>query len=817
MRSNPIALAVFVVLHGATVCANSLANTEFFEKQVRPILVQSCYECHGPDSEEGEGGLRLDSLPGMLRGGQLGAAIVPGEPDRSLLIHAVSHDPTVSAMPPDSRLERTEIAALRRWIEMGARWPETELPTPTTHRSSKGDFELTDEDRAFWAFVAPRRTPVPEVRDPNWSGNPIDAFVWAGLKAAGLKPAPGVHRRRLIRRATLDLHGLPPTPAEVDAYLKDTSPGAFDRVIDRLLASPRYGERWGRHWLDVARYSDSNGMDDNIAYADAWRYRDYVIASFNADKPYDRFVAEQLAGDLLTGWGDPNRSESIIATTFLMLGAKMPSADDPIKQQLDIVDEQLDTACRAFMAITMGCARCHDHKFDPLSMRDYYALAGIFRSTRSMLGYRVDSKFNLTSLEGRSQNEQLARIEVQLDVHDDALVNGNKINMSPAQRARHTQARDEALRKMTAMQTAMAVEDGSIEDMPILLRGNHLTPATVVPRGMPEILRADVPGQIGPPESGRRELAEWLARPSHPLTARVMVNRIWQWHFGQGIVRSVDNFGRLGERPDNQPLLDWLSLRFIEFGWSVKQMHRLMMTSSSYRMSVDFNAQAAAIDSGNRLLWRMNRRRLEAEVIRDSVLAVGGLLNLKMGGSLLPIPNHKIMTGSEIQQCNDTHQQPRRTVYLPVIRSGLHEFLKTFDFPDPAVLTGQRNITTVAPQALFMMNSPLVSTASRQLAQHLKPHLRRESPRPSRSSTRSWHSPVVSSQSEDREAGVVQAYEIILSRPPTQNEVGHWLNFFERRHELEQNDPVDAREDSLTAWESLCRVLLSSNEFVYRN
>ena len=797
MQFNLLSSAI-VVSHLAACCLECRADAELFEQQVKPLLIRSCYECHGPDTGNGEGGLRLDSLAGMLRGGQLGPAIVPGEPDRSLLIHSVTHDPTVESMPPDTRLQSTEIGLLRSWIQQGAHWPGTERPALSTVRSSVDDFELTDEDRTFWAFAAPRRPPVPRVRNKAWPRNAIDAFLLAAQEATGVRPGAPAGKRALIRRATLDLHGLPPTADEVGDFLEDAVPDAFDRVIDRLLASPRYGERWGRHWLDVARYSDSNGMDDNIAYADAWRYRDYVIAAFNDDKPYDRFVAEQLAGDLLTGWSDPGRAESVIATTFLMLGPKMPSADDPIKQQLDVVDEQLDTVGRAFMGLTMGCARCHDHKFDPLSTRDYYALAGIFRSTRSMLGYRVDSKFNLTALAGRQQNELLARYESQLDLHDDALVNGNKINMSAAQRAEHTQTKEDALRQMAAMQTAMAVEEGRIEDMAILLRGNHLTPTDIVPRDVPQIFR-DGPSQIGPAESGRRELARWLTSPAHPLTARVMVNRIWQWHFGQGIVRSVDNFGRLGERPDNQPLLDWLASRFIASGWSVKEMHRLLMTSSSYRLGVDVNDRAAAVDPENRLLWRMNQRRLEAEVIRDSLLAVGGLLDLSMGGGLLPIPNHKIMSGGEIQQCNDVHTQPRRTVYLPVIRSGLHEFLKTFDFPDPAVLTGRRSTTTVAPQALFMMNSELVTRVARRLSERIAPgHV------------------------SQRRVRIALAYEIILSRPPTSSDVQEWIGFFDGYRLVDTGAEVKSSEatesdDTSAAWQSLCRVLLSSNEFVYRN
>jgi len=770
---------------------NNQRAIDVFEKTVRPLLVKHCYECHGPQAEQAASGLRLDSLLSILKGGDSGPAVVPGKPDLSLLIHAVSHEPSVTAMPPDKRLGRAEIAQLIDWVSLKAPWPVEGLDQKS-RRPRVAESGITDEDRHFWAFQPVRVQRLPRVRDRHWFRNPIDQFVLFRLEASGLSPAEPADRRTLIRRATFDLHGLPPTPQEVADFVRDDSPDAFERLVERLLNSPRYGEKWGRHWLDVARYSDSNGMDDNIAFADAWRYRDYVIAAFNQDAPYDQFVREQVAGDLLTTWHAPRRADAVVATTFLMLGQKQPSADDPVKQQLDIVDEQLDTLTRAFLAMTVACARCHDHKFDPYSQRDYYALAGILRSTTSMLSFRVDAKFNVTALTSSADNAMVSRLEQQMDRHDDVLVNGNKLDMTAELRKSHTDELNAAYEKMSAIPTAMAVEDGTVSDMPVLLRGNHLTPSGPVARGVPRILAGRRPFSVAARASGRRELAEWLASPENPLTARVMVNRIWQWHMGTGIVASVDNFGRLGQRPRNPELLDWLAMRFVESGWSIKAMHRLIMCSSTYRMSSRDNQAARQVDPQNQLLWRMPPRRLQAEELRDSLLMVSGQLDNTMGGRTLPIRNHKIMSGSEISKCNAVHQQPRRTVYLPVIRSGLHEFLTTFDFPDPSVPAGRRHATTVAPQALYMMNAPLMDTAAQRVARMLMTS--------------------AGSMTADR---VRAAYELLLTRRATPGDVSQWKRFIDRRMQLAVKTGLPADAAELAAWESLARVLFSSNTFIY--
>ena len=765
---------------------------DFFEKQVRPILANNCYPCHGPASGEGQAGLRLDSLDGMLRGGRSGPALVPREPDRSLFIHAVNHD-TFVQMPAKKKLPRTEIAALTRWVKAGAKWPDSSLP-PRPKPATEAPPEQPRYTRAqtdHWAFQPVREPPLPETADSKLTRSPIDRFLRAALEAKGLTSADPADKRTLIRRATIDLHGLPPTPAEVDAFLADDLPDAFANVVDRLLASPRYGERWGRHWLDVARYADSNGMDDNIVHGDAWRYRDYVIKAFNDDKPYDRFVREQLAGDLMTDWGDDNRAESLIATGFLMLGPKMVGEDDPVKQKLDFADEQLATTTRAFLGLTIDCARCHDHKFDPISTQDYYSLLGIFTSTKTVLTYRVTSKLNAVALYTESDERRLSEIEEKFDFHDDFVTNSNLATTPEEVFNEHNEAIRVAKREYECIPKAMAVGEGEIADLPVMIRGSHLTPGDPAPRGFPAVLGGPEKSPIGPDRSGRLELAEWLSRPDHPLTARVMVNRIWKGHFGEGIVRTTDNFGLLGDRPDNRPLLDWLAARFVESGWSIKTMQRLIMLSDAYRMGSRPNAENTAIDPENRLLWRMHRRRMEAEVIRDSLLAVSGNLNDRRGGRAMRHDNFVNLNGDGLSRDPALYASRRRSVYLPVLRSALYEVFETFDFANPSTIQGKRQTTTVAPQALFMMNSELMDEASRSLAERIV------------------------RENESDANRLRAAYRHVHLRGPDSEESTRAMHFLERYTQAAADPTNESEKRRPSTWQALCRVLLSSNEFVY--
>jgi Protein of unknown function (DUF1553)/Protein of unknown function (DUF1549)/Planctomycete cytochrome C len=770
------------------------AGIRFFETKIRPVLAENCFGCHGPESGKGKAGLRIDSFESLRRGGNSGPAIVPGDPDASLLILAVRHDSSLAAMPPKSKLQQGEMEALTAWVKMGAPWPTAATahaaPKPPTAASGARWDQAT---RAFWAFQPLKIPPLPDVGDRRWPRTPIDRFILSKLEESRLKPAIPADKKTLIRRATLDLLGLPPSPEEIDAFDRDQSPDAFARVVDRLLASPRYGERWGRHWLDVARYADSNGMDDNLAYPEAWRYRDYVIAAFNSDKPFDRFLEEQLAGDLLAGVERARRNELIVATGFLALGPKMLAEDDPVKQQMDIVDEQLDTTSRVFLGLTMGCARCHDHKFDPLLLSDYYALAGIFKSTRTMLTYRVDSKWNATGLGAEQSALRLEDLEQIIDRHDNALVNGNTNKMSAEERTARAKLLEDAKTEYAKIPKAMAVTEGIVGDLSVFLRGNHLTKGPLAPRRFPTILAGYDQAPLTPSASGRLELARWLAAPENPLTARVLVNRVWRWHFGRGLVRSVDNFGKLGQPPTHPQLLDWLATQFIRDGWSVKALHRRIMASQSYQMSTAWDEHASQVDPENRLFWRMPRTRMDAETLRDSILSVCGRLDSRMGGEAIPAPApFQNLTATGVASKAELYQTDRRSVYLPVLRGAVYDQFQAFDFPDPAVANGDRMGTTVASQALFMMNGPLMRSAPEDLAKHLltEPGLS-DRDRMQRASTR------------------------ILGRLASDQQISGWTSFLERYQAADsvKAETKDARRTK--AWQGLCRAILSSNEFIY--
>ncbi|MEC9009051.1 MAG: PSD1 and planctomycete cytochrome C domain-containing protein [Planctomycetota bacterium] len=777
---------VLILLAGVLPAAPPTVSREdaaFFETRVRPVLVRRCFDCHGPETDN-EAGLKLDSLASLLTGGRSGPAIKLGNPDNSLLVLAIRHDPATPDMPPKSKLPLAEVADLAEWIRRGAPWPgQRAVRTRVLPATDPDAFPYDQAARDHWAFLAPQPVSPPDINLTRQIRSPIDRFLLVRLEAAGLRPAPETDRRSLIRRATFDLHGIPPTPDQVNAFLADNRPGAFARLIDRLLASPYYGQRYGRLWLDVVRYADSNGMDDNLYYADAWRYRDWVVDRFNNDWPFDRFLVEQIAGDLVPGTADEAASERharVIATGFLTLGPKMLAEDDPTKQQMDIVDDQIDTLGRSALGLTLGCARCHDHKFDPVPTSDYYALAGIFKSTQVMLSFRVDSKWNARALGPASLEQQLSQLEGTIDRLDRILVLGNQQQMSPELRKSYSDELEAARTAYRAIPKAMAVNDGTGADLEIFLRGNHLTRGPRVPRRFPRIAAGFSQQPLAGPGSGRLELARWVGSDRNPLSARVLVNRIWQAHFGHGLVRSPDNFGHLGQRPDNQPLLDWLSLRFVADGWSIKQLHRRIMNSDAYRMSTIADAEtrrkAGLSDPDNRLLWKMNRRRMHAEVLRDSLLALSGQLDETMGGQ--PIDARAFDNLSSKPRSTFGFDAPRRSVYLPVLRSAIYEVFQAFDFPDPAVPSGRRDETTVAPQALFLMNGRLVTEATRAMA--------------------------VALQTEPTDTDrLARAYHLTLGRPPRQDEQRAWRTF------------LAGFDEPLSAWQSVCRVLVSSNEFVY--
>ncbi|MFO0906222.1 MAG: DUF1553 domain-containing protein [Pirellulales bacterium] len=1060
-------------------------QVEFFEKRVRPILVERCQECHGEDAQESD--FRVDSLAALLRGGTRGPSILPGDPKNSLFIRAVGHGETLQ-MPPKKKLAANQIADLMEWVKQGAPWPMQDLAPLAKGGAANGkspQMTFNDAQRGHWSFQPLQPQTPPMVRRSEWVQSPLDAFVLKGLEQAQLSPAPAAAPAAWLRRTAFNLTGLPPRVDELQTFLADDAPDARARVVDKYLASPRYGERFGRHWLDLARYADSNGLDENLAYANAFRYRDYVIASLNRDKPYDRFVQEQIAGDLLPHDGDESEREGIVATGFLSLGAKMLAEDDPVKMQMDIIDEQIDTLGKSLLGMTLGCARCHDHKYDPIDLHDYYALAGIFKSTKTMVNHNVvavwqerpiadkqtvarrdalkqqaeakrseatslataaakawleaqrprageyllaaqrklDVEAILANAEpygdmSAAEREKLAGLKVleaeqydrgnvtkdtttygagigvlvnrgetpnfaEYDIEveragayrlelryaaeasrpcqvfvngrlavegaagkvtgswqpegqkwfiegvvrlsagkntvrleqpvffphidklllafekddslDPAAIDSSSATAAPLDAALIDQwtqfleatvdkmdsplavwraavarreassltgemakqvaervgfvglrradgsydlrelaerlGRDEALkpalhgakgpfaqpknveallsedvrRQLTALRDAaaaiekqmpeipeaMAVSDVKPENVRIHFRGSHLTQGEEIARRFLRVLPGGESATIGEGTSGRLELARWLTRPDQPLAPRVIANRLWLWNFGQALVRSPDNFGLLGESPTHPELLDWMARELIRREWSWKSLQREMALSATYAMSDQWDERAGAVDPENRRMWRMPRRRLSAEEIRDAILAASAGLDFKMGGTNLPIKNRQYVTSTA--NVNPAIYDLRcRSVYVPVVRSALYEVFQAFDFADPSVAAGQREATTVAPQALFMLNSQITATASRELAVQL------------------LREPAV-----DDAARVTLLYERTVSRSPKEDEVERGLAFVDRYLTAVRGQTESEGEARELAWRALARAVLSANEFVY--
>ena len=779
--------------------APTAEQVKFFETSVRPVLVEHCHKCHGEKKQWAS--LRLDSRDAVLRGGDSGPAVVPGKPAESLLIRAVKHDEDVSAMPEDGKLSDRQIADLVRWVEMGVPYPE---PVKTAGRT---------RDKNHWAFQPPAAQPLPAVKNAAWLKSAVDAFVLARLEAASLSPAAAADKGTLIRRVTFDLTGLPPTPEEIEKFLAADEPDAFERLVDRLLASPAYGERWGRHWLDVARYADSNGLDENVAHGNAWRYRDYVVASFNRDKPFDRFIVEQLAGDLLPAEGQQQRHEQLIATGFLAIGPKVLAEVDEAKMQMDIIDEQIETTGRALMGMTFGCARCHDHKFDPVDTADYYGLAGIFKSTRAMENYKKVAKWHENPLPSPEADAIKAEYDAKVKAQQQAIgalvakadeqVRKEKAGAAlpdkleplygEATKAELKKMRDELTtleKNPPELPSAMGTTEDQVMDVAIHIRGNPLKLGDVVPRHTPPVMRGPSPPQFGSSGSGRLELAQWLADPQHPLTGRVIVNRAWRWHFGHGIVRSVDNFGLLSEPPTHPELLDWLARRLTDSGWSLKGLHRLLVNSSTYQQSsVPANATLAA-DPENRLFGRANVRRLEAEEFRDALLAVGGQLDRTFGGSLLTVKNRGYFFDHTSKDLTDYNSR-RRTLYLPVVRNNVYDVLQLLDFPDPAIPSGDRSASTVAPQALLMLNSDLVMQSADELAARLV------------------------RESDSDEQRLARLYWLAYGRQATVAERSASVAFLaDVEKSLAASEP-DAARRRQQAWAALCQTVVAANEFIY--
>ena len=815
-------------------------RTEFFESKIRPLLAQNCFQCHSGQANVLFAGLRLDTSVGLLKGGDGGTVIVPGNPDASRLIQAVRHENL--QMPPTGKLSDDQIANLVKWVKMGAPWPDYEsLMAEASPPKSDGG---TGKE-SHWAWMPVHQTKPPEVTDADWASHPIDRFILARLETESLSPSKDADRYTLLRRVYLDLTGLPPSPEDVTSFAQNVSQSAFEMIVDRLLESPEFGERWARHWLDLTGYADNFGVGRRIPAREAWRYRDYVIRAFNDDKPYDRFVQEQVAGDVLEWETDRQRREQLVATGLLAIGPWALVDADKEQLRMDVVDNQIDTVGRAFLGLTLGCARCHDHKFDPVPTRDYYALAGIFRSTQTLKG-RISGVFSdvnrrllpetadeLTQrasalvqvqkalTEARIQESTIESEKERLTDRKEILDKGEAELAEKERLEKEIEEVDKKLQEATHLLKfleynkpgpPMAIATGDRdepENCRINIRGDPHTLGEEVPRGFLSLVSAEPArfadrrelGGVYVKSSGRLELANWLVDPGNPLTARVMVNRIWHHLFGAGLVGSVDNLGRRGESPSHPALLDYLAARFMERDWSIKRLIREIVLTKTYQQASHHNPAAHEVDPENRLLWRANRRRLEAEAFRDSLLSVSGRLDRTRGGPSLPLDSPKHIKFSFPQFLTSEailseETLARRTIYLPTLRKSQFEqldVLNLFDFPDPNQANGARSVTTVPTQGLYLMNSPFLRDQARLTAQSL-----------------------MQKKGLDDPARVRYFFLRALSRPVTESELVRALEFLSDFEKELASLPERPDNPRMEAWARYCHALFVSNEFLFR-
>ncbi len=847
---------------------NYAADTAFFDSKVLPILQQRCFECHSHGTKI-KGGLALDSRSGWAEGGDNGPAIKPGQLEESLVIKAVRYVDSEFEMPPKAKLPASEIAILEEWVKLGAHDPRT----AGAGKQKKG-IDLA-EGRKFWAFQPVSNPKPPLVKDTAWPLDPLDHFILKPLEAKGIKPVGDADRYTWLRRVSLDLTGLPPTAQEIESFSKDTSSDAYEIAVDRLLNSKAYGERWARHWLDLTGYADMIGTSNGVFAEHAWRYRDYLINAFNADKPFDEFVREQIAGDLMPSKSTEDRAQKITATGFLMVGDIEIVNPDKAKMETDHIDSQMIKIGQTFMGMTLGCVRCHDHKFDPIGVDDYYGIAGMLLSSPSshkMPDMGVWSTLNSTVLPEtaaqlaarkklEAQNEQrivgfkaeqkkltdekavvtkqlaalgkstapasqvVASDNAERNVPKSAPTSEKKSAGLPESVGKNspdkdalTKRRDEIdaqLKKLgdsikhadffkDKTPRAFAMSDGpQPADMPIYVRGNPYAPSNVVPRGTLRVASWEKFPVIPAGQSGRLQFADWLADKRNPLTARVTVNRIWQKLFGTGIVPSVDYFGTRGDVPTNPELLDHLASRFMRGGWSQKAFLRSLVLSRSYRLSSSNDALAMKLDPENKLFWRMNRQRLDAEALRDSMLAISGELTRDSGGPALVLEepeNCGSLALKGVNPPNYKHSKPRptqefeRTLYLPVLRGGTagpDRLRAFFDFVDPAGTAGQRNQTVVPTQSLFLLSNELLRKRATKLADHFI-------------------------AAEPNEMARLEALWLrVLNRPITSTEREDATTFLGNVEPLIKTVKGRPALDSIK-WRELCHSLLASNEFVFR-
>jgi mono/diheme cytochrome c family protein len=772
---HPAILFLLAPLVGTAAAPRPTAEeARFFESRVRPLLVRHCQECHGP--KKTSGGLRLDSAAGLRNGGDSGAVLDTANPERSLLLRAVRHEGP--KMPPKKRLSAAEVEVLARWVKSGAPWP-AEGPAWTSRTVTAAD----------WAFRPVVDSVVPAVRNADWPRNPVDRFLLAKMEAKGLSPADPADRRTLLRRVTFDLTGLPPAPDEVQAFVNDCRPDAYERLVDRLLASPAYGERWGRHWLDVVRYADTAGDNSDYPVPQAYRYRNWVIAAFTADRPYDLFLREQVAGDLMPGGTEQERLDRIVATGYLAGTRRFGSYEDKRYQWYLTFEDTIENLGRTVLGLGLGCARCHDHKFDPISMADYYALYGFFQSTRfPWPGIELDKvPRDLVPLAPPDRVEAaLSERKLQLDELDRQL--GELAPDRKAERRQNRQKRATLAKSLLPIEYAYAVAEGQrwVGSARVQLKGDPARPGQEVPRRFLQVLGGQVlPGDVK--GSGRLHLAEWLTEAKNPLTARVLVNRLWLHHFGRGLVATPNDFGRQGQLPSHPELLDWLAARFAHGGWSIKAMHRLMVLSAAYQQ-----ASAAPDQAGpdNVLLSRFNRGRLDAEAIRDTLLALGGVLDRSPGGPH-PFPAASTWDFTQHKPFKAVYDTDRRSVYLMTQRIQRHPYLTLFDGADTNASTARRTASTTPLQALYLMNDPFMHRMARGFAARLK-------------------------RDRSDEAGrVAWSFLLALGRPPTQAERDTALSYLEQMRARLEQAGVAGLEREARLWEAYARAVFLSNELVY--
>jgi mono/diheme cytochrome c family protein len=812
---------------GQNPAANEEARLEFFEKKIRPLLVDNCFNCHSANTNS-QSGLRVDDRNGLVVGGRRGPAVVPGQPEKSLLIKAVRKIHPEVKMPPKKDLSEEQIADLTRWIKDGAAWPKPRVPAFV----SRPNPEYAKLRKEHWAFQPLSDAWRVELRkqpgDGKWARDDIDRLLLAKMEATGLKPVGDADALTLIRRVTFDLTGLPPTVEEINEFVgawdaPNAKRGAvYEKLVDRLLASPRFGEQWARHWLDLARYGESTGSARNLPYPHAWRYRDYVIDAFTKDTPYDQFIHQQIAGDLLPWKTQEQRDEYLTATGFLAIGVRDVNQRFKVRFVMDNIDEQIDAVSRSMLALTVSCARCHDHKFDPIPTTDYYALAGIFQSSdqctalRNKMGgggldyydpaklIRLGGKIEIDPKLAEKKQEAKARLTKAQANLKNLVDNPDSVPVGPEREKKLTVARQQVKKIQAelislddpASQGAVAMgvrEAKEIADCEIRIRGEAEKIGPTVPRGF--LTAFEVPGapKINAQQSGRLELAQWLTSEKNPLTSRVIVNRVWHHLFGQGLVLSVDNFGITGDKPSHPELLDHLATRFMKDGWSIKKLVRTIVLTHAYQLGSEIPAANVKTDPANRLVWRHNPRRLTAEEIRDAMLLASKKLdpNRPKGSPAMELKVIELSNVSPLAKGLDeaANKSVHRSIYLPLVRTIVPKSLEVFDFADQGLVTGSRDTTTVATQALYLLNAPFVRQQSQVLAQGLM------------------------KTSLDDHGRVSMAYQSTLGRPATEKEYERAARFiadYEAAARKEKTaDPQGA------AWASFCQALLASAEFRY--